>query len=156
LRVTSHRPIRATPVLAGEGALISGLGVIGGVTVQGAVVGRFGWLTYQQIDNDNAPAVLNTFGAGLPAGLVARRQVGLITQYLATAVQYLQSGFQITAFNDVDMWVVNNGAGEATVGMKAFAVFADGTAAFLAPGAIPPGGSGSASSIAAARSALPA
>src|SRR6266436_9147797 len=92
-------------VLAGEGALISGLGVISGVTVQGAVVGRFGWLTYQQIDNDNAPAVLNTFGAGAPAGLVARRQVGLITQYLGTAVMYLQSGFQITAFNDIDMWV---------------------------------------------------
>lgn len=136
-------------VLAGEGALISGLGVINGVTVQGAVVGRFCWSTYQQIDNDLAPAVLNTFGAGLPVGLVARRQVGLITQYLGTSVQYLQTGFQIMAFNNVDMWVVNNGAGAALVGQKAFANFADGSASFLAAGAVPPGGSGSASSIAA-------
>lgn len=142
-------------VLAGEGALISGLGVINGVTVQGAVVGRFGWLTYQQIDNDNAPAVLNTFGAGIPAGLVARRQVGLITQYLGTSVQYLQTGFQIMAFNNVDMWVVNNGSQAAQVGMKAFANFADGSASFFAAGTIStstpplPGGSGSASSIAA-------
>lgn len=136
-------------VLAGEGALISGLGVINGVVVQGAVVGRFCWSTYQQIDNDLAPAVLNTFGAGAPAGLVARRQVGLITQYLGTSVQYLQTGFQIMAFNTVDMWVVNNGAGAALVGQKAFANFADGSASFLAAGAVPPGGSGSASSIAA-------
>lgn len=136
-------------VLAGEGGLVAGLGVIGGVTVQGAVVGRFAWTSYQSIDNDNAPATLNTFGSGLPAGLVARRQVGLITQYLATAVFYLQTGFQIECFNEVDMWVKNNGAGACTVNMKAFANFADGSVSFLAAGATPPGGSGSASSVAA-------
>lgn len=139
---------RAT-VLAGEGALISGAGVISGAAVQGAVVGRFGWLSYATIDNDNAPGTVNTFGAGVPQGLVARRQVGLITQYLATAVFYFQSGFQIALYNEVDMWVTNNGAGAALVGQKAFANFADGSASFAAAGSTPSGGSGSASSIAA-------
>jgi len=137
-------------ILAGEGGLISGTGVINGVSVSGAVVGRFCWTTYQSIDNDNAPATLNTFGLGLPAGLVSRKQVGLITQYLATAVQYLQSGFQISGWNDVDMWVVNAGTTAAQVGQKAFAAFADGSASFAAAGATPSGGSGSASSVAAA------
>jgi hypothetical protein len=138
---------RAT-VLAGEGALTSGLGVISGVTVQGAVIGRFGWTTYQTVDNDNAPGTVNTFGAGLPQGLVARRQVGLITMYLGTAVAYLQTGFQIALYNEVDMWVVNNGTGPALVGQKAFANYADGSASFAAALSTPSGGSGSASSIA--------
>lgn len=139
---------RAT-VLAGEGGLVAGLGVINGVTVQGCVVGRFGWTTFQSIDNDNAPATLNTFGSGVPAGLVARRQVGMITAYLGTAVQYLQTGFQIACFNDVDMWVVNAGAAAAQVGQKAYANFADGSVSFAATGSAPAGGSGSASTIAA-------
>lgn len=137
-------------VLAGEGALVAGAGVIGGVAVAGAVVGRFAWLSYQSVDNDNAPGTLNTFGAGQPAGLVSRHQVSLITQYLAETSFYVNSGFQITAFNVVDMWVKNNGATAALVGQKAFAVFADGSATFAAAGATPTGGSGSASSIAAA------
>ena len=136
-------------VIAGEGALISGLGVINGATVQGAVVGHFGWLTYQTIDNDNAPGTVNTIGSGLPQGLVARRQVGLITQYLGTAVFYFQTGFQIALYNDVDMWVTNAGPGEALVGQKAFANYADGSVSFAAAGATPAGGSGTASTIAA-------
>lgn len=136
-------------ILAGEGALISGLGVINGVVVQGAVVGRFCWATYQTVDNDNAPGTLNTFGNGLPQGLISRKQVGLITQYLGTAVQYYQSGFQISGWSDVDLWVVNGGTTAAQVGQKAFASFADGSASFAAAGATPGGASGSASSIAA-------
>lgn len=139
---------RAT-VLAGEGALISGAGVVNGAVVQGAVIGRFGWLNYATIDNDNAPGTVNTFGNGLPQGLVARRQVGLITAYLGTAVVYLQSGFQIALYNDVDMWVINNGTTAALVGQKAFANFTDGSVSFAAAGSTPSGASGSASSIAA-------
>lgn len=136
-------------ILAGEGGLVAGSGVIAGVSVPGAVVGRFCWTSYQSVDNDNAPATLNTFGAGLPAGLVSRKQTGLITQYLATAVQYLLSGFQISGWSHVDMWVTNAGSTAAQVGQKVFAVFADGTATFAAAGATPAGASGSASSIAA-------
>lgn len=136
-------------VLAGEGALVAGNGVIDGAVVQGIVVGRFGWLSYASVDNDEAPAVVNTFGAGLPAGLVHRAQIGLITPYLATASLVLLKGQQTALFNNVDMWIKNTGAAFAQVNMKAFANFADGTAYFAAAGSTPPGGSGSASSIAA-------
>lgn len=139
-----------TSVLAGEGGLIAGTGVINGVSVPGIVIGRFGWTTYATIDNDNAPATINTFGSGVPQGLVGRRQVGLITAYLGTAVQYLLSGFQAMLYNEVDMWVTNAGATAAVVGQKAFASYADGSISFAAAGSTPSGGSGSASSIAPA------
>lgn len=137
-------------VLAGEGALVSGQGVIDGVIVNGIVVGRFAWTTYQTVDNDEAPGTVNTFGSGLPAGLIHRLQVGLIVPYLATASMVLLSGQQAVVFNDVDLWIKNRGATFAQIGMKAFAVFADGAASFAAAGSTPGGGSGSASSIAAA------
>ncbi len=140
---------RAT-VLAGEGALVSGNGVIAGALVNGIVVGRFAWLSYAGVDSDNAPAIVNTFGGGLPAGLVHREQIGLITQYLATASMVLLKGQQAVVFNSIDIWVKNTGATAALVGMKAFANFADGTAYAAAAGTTPAGGSGSASSIAAA------
>jgi hypothetical protein len=137
-------------VLAGEGALVAGSGVISGASVAGAVIGRFAWLSYQGIDNDEAPAIVNTFGAGLPVGLIHRDQQGLITQWLGTAAFFMNTGMQITVFNDVDLWVVNRGTTFAQVGQKAFATFADGSVSFAAAGSTPTGASGSASSIAAA------
>jgi len=139
-------------VLAGEGALKCGDGydTVAGGLVGGIIVGRWGWLSYAAVDNDGAPAVVNTFGSGLPAGLVHRSQQGLITRYLATASMAFLKGQQTELFNVVDMWVKNRGGIYCQVGMKAFANFADGTTYFAAPGTTPPGGSGSASSIAAA------
>lgn len=142
--------------LAGPGALISGQGVIDGVLVDGAVVGRFGWLSYEIADGDGAPAVVDTFGAGLPAGLVHRTQQGLITTYLGVATEYLQRGFQAELFAIVDMWVRNaNASAQALPGMKAFARFSDGAALFAAAGATPSGGASTAS-IAAATSSVEA
>lgn len=141
-------------VLAGEGALVAGQGVIGGVLQQGVVVGRFGWLSYQYADSDNAPAVVDNFGTGLPAGLVHRSQEGLIALNIVSglATQLLPTGYQITLFDSVDLWVKNEGATACTVGMKAYASYADGSISFAAPGlSTPPGGgSGSASSVAPA------
>lgn len=137
-------------VLAGEGALIAGNGVIDGVLVEGIVVGRFGWLSYERVDSDQAPAIIDTFGAGQPAGLVHREQIGYITPYLATASMVLLKGQAATLFNSVDLWVKNRGSTFAQVGMKAFANFADGSAYFAVAGTTPPGGSGDASSVAAA------
>lgn len=137
-------------VLAGESALISGRGVIDGVLVEGAVVGRFGWTSYESIDNDEAPGTVNTYGFGLPAGLVHRNQQALITQWLGSATMVYNRGQQIALFNDVDMWVKNNGAALAQVNMKAFARFSDGAVIFAAAGSTPGGGSGSASTVAAA------
>jgi hypothetical protein len=132
-------------VMAGEGALISGAGVIAGVSVPGAVVGRFAWVTYQSTDDVNAPGTVNTFGSGQPAGLVSRKQQGIITQYLAESVFYIQSGFQIAVYNKVDLWVKNNGTAAVAFGQTAYANFADGSVSFAALTA-----SGTASSIAAA------
>jgi hypothetical protein len=138
---------------AGPGALVAGQGVINGVLVQGAVVGRFGWLSYQQTDGDGAPAVVDTFGSGLPAGLVHRTQQGLITAYLGAAVEYLLSGFQIELFSIVGMWVENaNASAQALPGMKAFARYSDGAVLFAAAGATPSGGSSTASIAAATNS----
>lgn len=137
-------------VLAGEGALIAGQGVIDGELVEGIVVGRFGWLSYERVDSDNAPAIIDTFGAGQPAGFVHRQQIGYITPYLATASMIYTKGQAATLFNGGDFWVKNRGATYAQVGMKAFANFADGSVYFAAAGSTPPGGSGDASSIAAA------
>lgn len=139
-------------VLAGEGGLKCGDGYDTFATglVGGIIVGRWGWLSYVAVDNDEAPAVVNTFGSGLPAGLVHRSQQGLITRYLASSSMVLLKGQQTELFNVVDLWIKNRGATFAQVGMKAFANFADGTTYFAAAGSTPPGGSGSASSIAAA------
>lgn len=139
---------RAT-VLAGESALIAGRGVIAGVTVEGCVVGRFGWLSYQTIDNDEAPGTVNSFGSGLPAGIIHRNQQALITAWLGSNTMVYNRGLQIALFNGGDYWVKNAGATLCQVGMKAFAKFADGSISFAAAGATPGGGSGSASSVAA-------
>lgn len=141
---------RAT-VQAGEGGLVCGDGVdvAGGPLVGGIIVGRFGWLSYKYADSDNAPAVVNTFGAGKPDGLVHRIQVGLITKYLASASMVLLGGQQTTLFREVDMWIKNRGATAAQRGMKAFAKFADGTARFAAAGSAANTASGATSSVAA-------
>jgi hypothetical protein len=136
-------------VLAGEGGLVAGRGVDAGVAVAGAIMGRFGWASYAGTDNDEAPAVLNTFGIGQPIGLVHREQIGYILLYLQEASMVLPTGNAITAFNDGDLWIRNRGSTYAMPNMKTFANFADGTAYFAAPGSTPPGGSGTTSSIAA-------
>lgn len=136
-------------VLAGEGGLVAGTGVDNGVTVAGIIVGRFGWLSYRGVDNDEAPAVVNSFGIGMPAGLIHRSQVGLILNYLQESSLVLPTGFQTALFNDCDIWIKNRGSTYCQVGMKAFANYADGTCYFAAAGSTPPGGSGSASTIAA-------
>jgi hypothetical protein len=140
---------RAT-VLAGEGALIAGRGVIDGVLVEGCVVGRFGWTSYQTIDNDEAPGTVNSYGSGLPQGIIHRNQQALITQWLGSASMVYNRGLQLALFNGGDYWVKNrNASAYCQVGMKAFARYSDGAVLFAAAGATPGGGSGSASSIAA-------
>lgn len=136
-------------VLAGEGGLVAGNAILGGISQGGVVVGRFAWLSYLAIDNDEAPAVGNNFGAGVPAGIVHREQQGLITTYLAEAGMVLPTGFALTLFNDGDFWIKNRGSTAAQVGMKAYANNSDGSCRFGVAGA-PLTASGSTSSIAAA------
>lgn len=132
-----------TTVLAAAGALVCG--------ALGAVVGRFAWLNYNQVDSDNAPAVVNTFGSGPVAGFVHREQQGLIEVYLQEYSMLVPAGFPITVFDGGDFWVKNNGATPAQVGQKVYANYADGSAS-AAPTGSPNGATTSAGSIAAATS----
>lgn len=114
----------------------------------GLLVGRACWAVPPD-DANGAPAVLNSFGTGAITGIVAREQQGLITTYLSDATLVIPTGFQATAYSNVDIWVRNFGAAQALVGQKAYATFANGRFTFGATGAPTGGGTSSASTIAA-------
>jgi hypothetical protein len=134
-----------TTVLAAAGALVCG--------ALGAIVGRFAWLSYSQLDSDNAPAVVNNFGSGPVAGFIHREQQGLIEVYLQEYSMLVPAGFPVTVFNEGDFWMKNGGATPAQVGQKVYANYADGTASAAATGS-PNGATTSAGSIAAATSSF--
>lgn len=122
-------------VLAGPGALVAG--------AAGVTVGRFAWW-----DNANQSKVSNT-GFGPVVGFVARVQQALITAFLAEGSNVIPAGHPLTLHSAGAFWVQNDGAGEALVGQKAYANYADGKVSFAATGA-PATASGTASSIAPA------
>lgn len=109
-------------VLAGAGALVAG--------AAGVAVGRFAWATDIFVDDAGAPAVVNNFGSGPPAGFVHRAQQGLITQFLQEQSMLVPGGFPVTLFAAGDFWAVNSGANQALPGMWAFANFASGLLTF--------------------------
>lgn len=131
-------------VLAGPGGLVAG--------AAGLTIGRFAWLSMSSVDSNDAPAVANNNGSGIPAGFVHREQQGLITTYLSESGMVIPAGFQCTLMDIGDFWCVNSGATEATVGMKAYANFADGQVTFAATGA--PGTASATGSIAANTSSV--
>src|SRR3990167_2455557 len=116
-------------LMAGPGALVAG--------AAGVPIGRFAWLSDAALDADNAPAVVNSFGAGSVAGFVGRNQQGLITQYLAASGMLIQAGFEMFLYNGGDFWAKNNGSTAAQIGQKAFAKLSDGSVLFAAAGATP-------------------
>jgi len=114
---------------AGPGGLVAG--------DNGLIVGRFAWLSYEEVDANDAPAIANNFGAGSPAGFVHRDQQGLITGYLQESSMLIPQGFQVHLMARAGFWVRNNGNTEALPGMKAFASYADGTVSFAPSGSVP-------------------
>ena len=118
--------------LAGPGGLVAG--------DNGLVVGKFAWINYKYADGDNAPAVANNFpapqlGSSLgPDGILPREMQALITTYLANAGMTVPKGFQVSLLSAGDIWVKNAGAVTATIGMKAYASFADGSVSFNTTG----------------------
>jgi hypothetical protein len=113
--------------LAGEGGVVAG--------PSGLTIGLFAWLNSEWLDSDGAPAAANNFGGGPVAGFVGRNQQGLITTYLSDAGMNIPAGFEVTIFSAGGFWVLNNGAGAAYPGMKAYANPANGQASFAAAGA---------------------
>jgi hypothetical protein len=113
---------------AGPGGLVAG--------DNGVFVGRFAWLSNEEVDANDAPAIVNNFGAGPVAGFVHRNQQGLITGYLQTSSMLVPAGFQMSLMSGGGFWARNNGNTEALPGMKAFANFADGSVFFAPPGSV--------------------
>jgi hypothetical protein len=111
-------------------ALVGAGGFVAGSS--GVTIGRFAWATDQQIDDVNAPAIVNSFGIGQVTGFVHREQQGLNTTYLSEAGMTIPQGFGLTLMAGGDFWVKNAGSTQATPGMKAYASFVDGTVSFAA------------------------
>lgn len=108
----------------------------------GATIGRFGWL-----DKAAARLVTNA-GVGLPAGFIGRELNAAITTWLAETSLLIPAGRGVPLYTAGDFWVVNSGAAAVVPGMKAYALYASGLAAFAATGT-PPQGSSVTASIAA-------
>jgi hypothetical protein len=124
--------IRAN-VLAGPGALVA--------APEGVWIGRFAWLDWTRVDQDNAPAIVKSVGAGPVAGFIHREQQGLIVDWLAGAGMKVNGGFPITVHQEGDFFAMNRGATYAQVGMKAYARLSDGAVLFAPTGAAPGGAS---------------
>lgn len=108
--------------------------------------GRFGWV-------DASGTVLNSNGAGKPAGFVKRDHMSLITNFLGEATMQIQEGLPATAVAAGDFWVRNSGSTVSKIGDKVFANNATGLASFAAAGATA-GGASVTGSIAAAASTV--
>jgi hypothetical protein len=94
---------------AGPGGLVAG--------DNGVVVGRFAWLSFEEVDANDAPSIVNNFGAGAPAGFVHREQQGLITAYLQESSMLIPPGFQMSLMARAGLWARNRGATVALPGM---------------------------------------
>lgn len=120
-------------VLAGPGGLVCG--------APGVFVGRFAWAVNPD-DADGAPAIVQSFGVGVPAGFVHRDQQALITAYLDASSMLVRQGFGITLFTAGSFWVKNDGATNAVppingVVQKVYAKLSTGQVAFAATGSPP-------------------
>lgn len=128
---------------AGQGGLVAG--------PNGVTIGRFAWYSASQIDNDNAPAVVNNFGTGPVTGILHRQQQGLITTFLSNSGMVVPAGLELALCSGGDLWVKNDGTTTALVGQKAYASFADGSVSFAATAT--PGTASATGSIAAGATA---
>ena len=144
-------------VLSGPGGLVSGGAAYGSnallssSSAGSAVVGRFGWLSQQALDPDNAATIVNSFwspgggmqtaitgsnGLGAPDGFISRPDSpAIITVYLADATMLIQEGSPVPLWASGDFWCVNDGTTQALVGQKAYANLSNGKVSFAASGA---------------------
>ena len=131
--------------LSGPGGLVAG--------AAGVTIGFFAWLSVQSIDPDNAAQIVNSFGSGIPDGFVGLADSpAVITTYLADASMVINAGFPVPLYSSGEFWAVNNGAGQALVGQKAYASYVSGAVTFAAAGS-PTTASATASPIAAGTAA---
>jgi len=147
-------------VLGGPGGLVSGSTPYGTALVTSnpgsgtAIVGRFGWLSQQAIDPDNAATIVNSFwtpGSGMatsitglvaataPDGFISRPDSpAIIATYLADATMVIQQGAPVPLWaGGRAFWVVNSGTTYAMSGQKCYADLGTGLASFAASGTVP-------------------
>jgi hypothetical protein len=121
----------------------------------GVTVGRFAWMSYLNIDGDNAPAIAQNTPPGYgaisanpavgstgpaPAGLVVRTQQALNTTYLSDAGQAIPRGFAVVLASGTDFWVLNEDpSAQALPGATVYADFATGKAQVTAQTAVATG-----------------
>jgi hypothetical protein len=137
---------------AGPNGLVAGLA--------GVTVGRACWLANNYQDWDSGPALASSSYSGIPfgpstgsiAGIIPREQQALITVYLAESGLVVPSGFMVNVLTAGDIWLKNEGTTQCTPGMFAYANYSTGAFSFAAASAPTAGGSGTASSLAAASS----
>lgn len=129
--------------IAGPGAFVAG--------PAGVIIGRFAWAV-PPVDQDEAPTVLNSFGVGVPMGFIHRDQQGLNTIFLAESGMTIPQGQIVTCMSNGEFLMLNRGSNQATVGMKAYARYADGGVEFHASGA--PGTATGTAAIAASTSSV--
>lgn len=125
---------------AGPGGLVAGYG--------GVTVGRFAWVTNPS-DPNGTGQIANSFGSGNVSGFVYNDTQALDTQFLSDGTMAIPEGLPVSLMIQGDWWVVNDGAGEALVGMKAYADYATGKVSFAAPGAPQTAATATGSTIAA-------
>lgn len=111
-------------VLAGEGALVAGVG--------GVNVGKFAWL-----QSDGNTVLPYGTAPAAPNGFCARMQQAQLQTYLQEAGVNIPAGFPVTLFNSGDFWALLTGANAAAIGDSIYATYADGsiTAGAAATGA---------------------
>jgi hypothetical protein len=112
-------------VLSGPFALQAG--------VSGITIARFVWWQPTPLDPNEAPRVVNNYGAGPVTGFVSRRMgAALIQTYLQSNSMLIPAGFPVTVMNGGDFWVRNYGAGQALLGQKCYADLLTGKPSFAA------------------------
>jgi hypothetical protein len=115
----------------------SALSVPGGFVSgpNGLTIGLFAWA-------DTATGtILSNSGSGLPTCFVHRAMQALLTVYLSEYGMTIPAGMGVgEMFNAGDFFVKNAGASAVTIGMKAYANYANGTISFAATGTPPAGG----------------
>jgi hypothetical protein len=107
----------------GPGGFVAGLS---GVTVGLAV-----WKA-PPTDPDGTDQILNNFGAGNITGLVYNDTQGLNTVFLSNGSMVIPQGLPVAVLQQGDIWVKNDGTGEALPGQKAYANIANGKLTFAA------------------------
>lgn len=113
--------------VAGPGGLVAG--------PLGLTISRFAWTIPSAVDQDGAPTIANNFGFGPPTGFIHRNQQGLNTTFLLNASMNLPVGFPVELALAGDLWMKNDGAAQAQIGMKAYASLTTGQVTFAASGA---------------------